>query len=217
MASPPFLAKLVWGGKLCTTETWSCSLHVLGVADTAFIEANLTWALTQWFQRSESAINKWATLDFYKYNAVQSVINPKTGRLTERYLDPANSRTVFLSVLPSAGMVAGAPQLSLAVTTVTAATRGRASKGRFYPPTAFVDARTLETGQLINGMASSCATSAAQLITDINGAVGGSVVIYSQVGGTTRQVTGVRVGQVQDTQRRRRRSIPELPVSAVIA
>lgn len=200
MAVTGTLHKIVFGGKLALTEEWSCSVHFLtpGVVIT---DAAQAWtAIRDWWVRGSSCNSNIATFDWIKINA----IDPVTGW----YLDPDNAN--FYDVLPKVTGVASAvaPHLSSAVSTTTSATRGLASKGRFYPPTGIAGAIGAD-GRTTAVSAQGMATSAAQLITDLNGAYEGECVVFSKKGQVTREILGVRVGRVVDHQHRRRRNLVE--------
>ena len=121
------------------------------------------------------------------------------------------------------------PQDTLAVTLTTALPRGYASKGRIYLPTSSDYVPQQADGLITAAVATSIATSVKTLINTINAnAVVGNVAIYSRGRGVpsfdaernrieytypnpgaVNNVTGVRVGRVIDTQRRRRRQLVE--------
>lgn len=223
MAVIGHLHKVVFGGRLAVTDSWSVSLHFLSANLSPLVLSGLmASAVDQWFARTGSALSTSAKLDFLKANELNPAAVPSTkpgapdSKPFTRYLDTAETNVEFFDglTLPAGGSP-GAPQLSLVVSTRTAALRGLASKGRFYPPTG---------GMLFNvsgfeatGFAASSATSAAQLITDLNGANEGSCVVFSQRGLITREITGVRVGNVVDTQRRRRKGLVETYTSVDVA
>lgn len=117
---------------------------------------------------------------------------------------------------PVIGTASTAPpaQVAWAVTLGTAASRGLASRGRFFLPTPTVaigaDGRVSESAALAR------ANQVAQLVADITAAVPGfSVGVVSNVGaGARRPVTHVEMGRVLDTMRSRRRSLDEARVVA---
>jgi hypothetical protein len=105
------------------------------------------------------------------------------------------------------------PQAALAVSLRTALSRGRGSKGRFYPPAYTQGAGA--GGQITAIKAEDMRTAALALLGAIQDALLAPVVVGSKLGvGSLREVTEIRVGRVIDTQRRRRSSIPEAWVSA---
>lgn len=102
----------------------------------------------------------------------------------------------------------GIPQLSTVLTLNTTRSRGLGSVGRMFPPsTAF---SPQPDGRMSTGTAQGLADLGATLISDINAAAPGNVTVFGQTGsGTAFEVTGVRVGRVIDTQRRRRNGLAE--------
>lgn len=208
MAVAGDLYKLVFGGRLCLTEQWTCSMHVLGTQGQREINPLLFTALTEWFRRGTSQINNQAYLDFVKWNQ----INPLDGKYVNQDTVEAYWGQGALSASPplmGGGDSAGDPATSFCVSTTTALRRGRGSKGRFYPPTAIDSANWGVDGRANGPKVLAMAVSAAQLLTDINGAVDGSLVVFSSVGQLTQEILGVRVGRTNDIQTRRRRNIVE--------
>lgn len=118
------------------------------------------------------------------------------------------------------------PQNSICLTLTTAVPRGHASKGRVYLPPQINDVQS--DGLLLATDALSIATNFRGLINSLNAlSVVGNVIIasrgkgvftYDDKGhrhatfpnpGAQNNVTGVQIGRVVDTQRRRRRSLNE--------
>lgn len=215
MAFDGHLHKIVIGGKLAQTETWSCSWHALTTqADTILIAGPLMDAFNSWFGNVESLMQPFATLDYVKANELNPNPVANTGGKPispayTRYLYQGSSNEVYLSpgTQPAGGMTNAAPQNTLAISTSTIYNRGPAHAGRFYPPmspTVSSDGRIQVTDQ------TKAATAAAAMIKAVNTAIAGNIVVYSPLGGgTVNNVTGVRVGLVIDTQRRRRKNLVE--------
>jgi hypothetical protein len=214
MAVIGHLHKIVCGGKLSATETWSMSFHYLRPDDPPLtIAGSLVNAFSEWFARDTSYINKLATIDYVKANELNPLAVANTGGKPPslpftRYLDQnAVNEIYFTPGFPASAMaVYGLPQGTQAVSLQTALRRGPAHAGRFYPPTCspvMIDGRVAAAETALQ------AGSASQLISDINGSNAGKVVVFSQIGPVTNDVTGVRVGRVVDTQRRRRRNLLE--------
>lgn len=113
------------------------------------------------------------------------------------------------------------PQRTIAVTTTTDAIRGRAHRGRFYLPGFAINvANDLRiTTVQAQGIADSAAAFLAALDRPENTkgwVLAPAVVSNIGVPGQIRRITGVRVGRVVDTQRRRRFSLDEAPSSAAV-
>lgn len=109
---------------------------------------------------------------------------------------------------PLTGSAMGAPQLALVTSLRTARARGYASNGRMYWPSAQLPDTT--TGLITSAQAIAVANACGTLMTAIRGSGVGNPAVMSTFGaGRTEPVTGVRVGRVLDTQRRRRNGLPE--------
>lgn len=208
MAVVGSLHKIVWGGTLATTETWSCGVHFLnpnpGILDETLIKS----AIGQWMARSGSNVGSSAVLNYLKVNE----IDPVTGK----YADTTRANTYPYE--PAIVGLGGSnfPQLALAVSTRTALSRGRGSKGRFFQPIGG-GVGVGSDGKMLAEVAMAVAVSGAQLLTDLNGAQTGECVVFSRIGQVTAEILGVRVGRVIDTQQRRRRSLTEDYQSANIS
>lgn len=214
MAVVGHLHKIVFGGRLAVSETWSCSLHFLNPdAGPLVIPGLMASAISLWLERATSLISNLAYLDYIKANELNPASIPSTvvGKPASppftRYLSETDVNQYDLAVPDQGLSSAGPPQISYAVSTTTGFLRGPAHAGRFYPPAGLLPVAA--DGRLSVAGTQGMAASAAQLITDLNGSNVGSCVIYSGIGLTTRQITGVRVGRVADTQRRRRRNLVE--------
>jgi len=107
-------------------------------------------------------------------------------------------------------------QISQVATLTTAFPRGLASKGRIYLPQP--QAAVGADGRWTTGIALATANAVKVLINAINAVSGmGTVHVMSKIGsGATHPVTGIAVGRVPDTQRRRRRSLVEDRQSVVL-
>lgn len=134
---------------------------------------------------------------------------------------------------PPAGQT---PQSTIAVTLTTPVPRGLASKGRIYLPPSQRYQPLAADGLLSTADANSIAQSVRVLINAINANTEvGNVQIFSKGkgvptynstrnrieytypnAGAVNNVSGVRVGRVVDTQRRRRRSLNESPQVAAL-
>jgi hypothetical protein len=105
------------------------------------------------------------------------------------------------------------PQDTIVLSLRTSRPRGRGHAGRIYPPVRPVN---INASGLI-GSVTSLLQSFVTLVTAIQNAVDAPLVVGSELAGTLRPVTMLRMGQVVDTQRRRRNALPEmytdLPIS----
>lgn len=132
--------------------------------------------------------------------------------LNGEYIAAPKYRTAQTAWTGSAAQIV--PQTSVCVTTMASSTFGKGKRGRFYIPHSQIPLDTAKpTGS--SGGVQDIADAAAAFIGDVNGILAGiqaanHVVIPSEVTGASPQaVTAVRVGNVNDTQRRRRNNMPE--------
>lgn len=199
----PFL-RLVASGSLYTGEQFSWGLSLIADFPTdnagfSAVPAGVRDAVASFHQQTSQAAARLTTV---KLNLIGT--NGKYASSTDT--------TVYDYPTPVAGGGSGVvpAQIALAVSLVTGAKRGLASKGRFYIP---VPIGTLGTDGLLPAATSaSVASQAATLINAIHAGVGGDwrVGVVSDVGaGAQREVTSLRVGRVLDTIRSRRTSLPE--------
>jgi hypothetical protein len=194
--------KLVMGGKIGTTDTWSVGLafKVLtgGVPTSAdmngFCNAAATlWATDFWDHASGAKANLNATTDWsfcrgYYYPGGSSVSTVSgTKAIT------ADPGTYSTSQIP--------PQCATVVSLHTGFT-GRTNRGRIYLP-AIVG--LLAGGQSSTSVGASWATQVAQFLTHMNGTSVGAFTFNACIGtGTCPVLTEVAIDSIVDTQRRRR-------------
>lgn len=212
---------MAWGGKLPGGETWSCSLrlaeqtHVGGtgyVPDEAYIASwvagSLKDAVQDYHTRPTTGINPLAKLSFVKLNAVD---------VNGRYTSQAGGHEYVFADLAGGGDAVSfnANQIAIAVSLTTGFTRGPAHRGRYYLPMPAM--QNLPTG-LINPIYQAGLTASTKTFLEAVADVPGADIlnsptpsVMSRKAGAAghRKITGCAVGQVLDTQRRRRRSLPE--------
>lgn len=218
---------IAFGGRLFETEEWSCSLRMVLQTGTVGEYPRLrTWAqdnvediasdIALWFGLADSRISSAARLDYVKCNP----IGPDGRYFFEE--ETIEVRYTAAESIPGA-VTPGPAQDSVVVSLLTDAQRGRAHRGRFYPPTGYI-APNAATGRLSSSDTTTMAESAATLINNLNDQPGldledPTIVIASSLGtpGPVRPVTRVAVGNVVDTQRRRRKSLPEAYATVELA
>lgn len=230
MYDVPHALVSVIGSGSSSLETWSFGLRLVpaSVGPQALAD-QLKPIVAAWFGAAGMAFSSEVKLTEIKVANIEE----------DGHYPPDGVAASSFVVPPLAGTyaVGGAqqyllPQSSLAITLTTAKPRGFASKGRIYlPPQGIV----LVAGQLQISHAQGFADQVRTLVQNINSApLAGNVAVMSKGKGeftvnsagkkiwtfphvgTHELVTGVRCGRVIDTQRRRRRSIPEVPVSAAV-
>lgn len=212
------LLKLTWGGSIAGQDEWTNQIHLL--AGDGSLEDTVAA-----FNDTSLALNMAGDIaDAYG----------GTGGLA-RY---ENLSWIKLSVIDQEGLLVGEPkwydyttpvigtstfnvppQDSIVVTLTTAESRGLAYKGRIFLPAGFGDVQGAD-GRLTPAQTSSIATRFKTFFDAVND--GFSVVVnapYVVVAsnvrtGATNRVTGVQVGNLVDTQRRRRNRLNEAYSSA---
>lgn len=213
---------LSFGGRLFGVEQWACNLRMLLGEPDAAVPVSLatmtTWAeenvedvaldVAAWFTDGQARNSSAARLDYVKLNPIGA--NGRYANETETILYEWASGDA-----PAGVTAPGEPQNSLVVSLLTDATRGRASRGRFYPPTGTITVDSA-TGYIDDQVTAAVAGAALTLLNNLANMPGVDlqsprVVVASDLGqpGPVRNVTSVAVGDVMDTQRRRRRSLVE--------
>ena len=196
--------RLDFGGPLYS-DIWQCTLHMEGAgmptADAALDD--LVKDLSTWMAASNSASS--ASLAWVKFNEIDPI--------SRRYKSATETHERILTT-PVRGRVEGAgmPQQTLCISLLTGAKRGLASRGRFYPPATVASLGA--DGTVHPNAVNSTAQAARTLINSLNNWPGTDTPFNGQVvvlggNGTTRNVTAVSVGNVMDTQRRRRNKLRE--------
>jgi hypothetical protein len=129
-------------------------------------------------------------------------------------LDIATAKTLYgydLAPTLAGGnpVSANLPTQCAVVVSLKTASSGPRFRGRMYMPP-FTAASLTTDGRLLTATRDSLATAAAAWLTSIKATTPGWVpVVYSRTGGSTTAVTAVAVGDVIDTQRRRRADLVE--------
>lgn len=223
MAFVPHLL-LSFGGPLFDSEQWSCNIRMYSsVYEGLSPSARLDYALAEvedmhndcslYVSNPAGVFHTRARHAWTKFNPINSAGDYESPSTTVRF--------DTVGALPAGPKTPGVPQLAIAVSHLTARQRGPASRGRHYVPTGpgTVDSTT---GRMSSTIANEAVNAAATFFTNLNNAAGidlpgGPVVnVISNVGqpGPHEQVTQVAVGNVYDTQRRRRNEMPEIYVDA---
>lgn len=121
----------------------------------------------------------------------------------------------FLLAEPDPGSTGGGyPQIAIVISLRTARSRGFASNGRMYLPSALEP--SVASGQIQQTAADTLALTSATFIAAVaDVGIGVPAVMSSAGAGRIEQVTGVRIGRVMDTQRRRRNALDEAYTAVV--
>lgn len=211
----------VWGGTLAGGEIWSCSLRLAstGSGPTApvptqedligWMESTAKDAVQAFHQRATTKIHVGCKLTFLKMNVITVDGRYEEEGETHEYL--------YAPVVPGGSSGIMHPtQVALVVSTTTDYTRGHAHRGRFYLPNPALEVDAVD-GTISAADANGVAASAGTFIKELADQPGPDplqtdmkVAVMSRAGaGRTNYVTGVEVGRVLDTQRRRRNALPE--------
>lgn len=214
----PIHVLLNWGGRLGTTgEEWSNSLRLTAnVLDPVALQA----ACRDQIEGIDEAISLGITSGelFYGNSAYHDYTKMNTIRADGRYWDQGNTVAIYHDGSPGihSPYDMGAFQLALVVSFETGRARGPGHAGRLYVPAMSVSAISDDNGQVTAPALDIYATHWANLCNNINDNPGLDVMgircaVVSKVGnpGPAEDITGVKIGRVLDTQRRRRASLTE--------
>jgi hypothetical protein len=210
---------LSWGGSLHGTETWSNGVRLRPNTNFSLGQAEIDAFMAD----TEKDLNNFYSQDFFHVGMKCEWVKLNRIGPLGRYVSTETSNTRFFAV-PKQG-VAGAAhpaQIALVATLLTDAERGLANKGRLYlaglsttrfPINALTgdisvaarDAFRAHVGNFLNNINNEPGL-------DANGAGFDIHVVSKGSGardGVARKVTGVKIGRVLDTQRRRREDLAE--------
>lgn len=199
---------LQWGGNLPGGDEWSCGLRMASTGnvsnsqDPAAMLNGVSSAVQTYHQTAGTHISPRATLTFVKLN----------------YIDPSGhyaEDTTFEKAMANiqgggSSSVLVPNQVAYVVSLTTGFSRGPAHRGRFYLP---LPTFPLDTDNRIQVTNQTQAVTAANALVSALNAVNPDydVAVFSRKLGAPahRLVTGVQVGRVLDTQRRRRNKVAE--------
>lgn len=220
----------VIGDAYSTAEKWQFGFRLRNGPDAIDVVAEaMATTISNWF----TDVGATANVDQMRFSNAHRLTELKIAKIDTNglYLDGTESYSHFYATPPTgtvAPLAGELPQNSVAVTLLTAKPRGLASRGRiFLPPSALYAPGT--DGRLTVAGATQLATGVKRLINNINTLTNvTSVAVFSKGkgvaaydathkrvtytypnAGATENVTGVGVGRVVDTVRRRRRQLVE--------
>lgn len=215
MAYPTQFLRLSLSGPYYTVDRWTTGISIGPDFDTpgdpvptigqALIDACVNFLDT-------SLISSAVKLDMIKLNLIGT---------DGRYVDKnATEFHEFTGILPDGGGALGTwPQMTLAATLLTARSRGLASKGRMFLPAPMMGSPDAN-GQMASNVAASFANHVATFVNAVDAALpsGWRPSVMSNVReGASEVITGVQVGTVPDTQRRRRSAMEEVYLKSSVA
>lgn len=183
-------------------ESWSFGIHTSGNASLAAAQAAWTSGITAFFSVAYAAT---LCTDVNAIEATTVELNQATGKQLTGATDPRND----------AGTNAGEclPFQCAPVVSLRTATLSRAGRGRFYAPSLAVD--QVANGRMVAGAQTALANSALAMLQALDNA-GQTPVIYHRTLGTVTNITSLDVGDVIDTQRRRRNKLIEARTSRLL-
>lgn len=214
-----------FGGTLGTApagDSWQCGVRCTGAGvngttpalDPVGLANALSTSIQAWMNgvSGGAGMRQDAILTFVKVASVQLHVDATSGKRSWRYVT-ANNNPQTRTKNTSGGFAGTFPWfLSIAYSWTTASPRGLGHTGRIYPPVAFPT--TGASGANLAGtVVADHVTRAKALLTALAVADGSGAtavpVVASLKDGSLHQITGVRVGNVIDVQRRRKEQIPE--------
>lgn len=200
---------LRWGGTL-GDDSWSCGVRIQGapasVGDELFASQqieNAAVVVKDYYDTNGARFNAVSRLKWVKLNAIDN---------SGHYVDPNNTNLWEFAgdgITPPSNAKA-APQTALCITLRTDVKRGLAARGRYYIPTA---APVETNGRISSTIATEALNAATAFISAVNrlGALDTHRVgIFSARDQAVNVVTSVAVGDVLDTQQRRRKQMKEI-------
>lgn len=213
----PFI-KLTWGGSVAGEDIWSNSLSLAGnqavPIQEVFNALDLTAinALIQTAYSGTGGLVPYCTYAYVKAAVIGT--DGKTVGEPKIYDRP--------QAMPGTATFTTPPQSSVAVTLTTDQVRGLAHEGRIFLPAGFGDVAA-NTGRISALVLSQLLTRFTTFFDGINtylDTIPGQYSIYIASAvrqGAFRRVTGVRIGNLVDTQRRRRNRLAETYTSGSLS
>lgn len=223
MAHPHPFIKVVAEGSLYGTEAFSFGFHIVQAPTVA--EDQLPAVTQELADKIGNLVRTYfngAAPNGLALTAMAKLQRVKANRIGRdgRYMDTDSLEHVVNPAIAGRSAVQPPPQLALAVSLIgNENPRGLAGRGRFYlPPMAGMDSVTAD-GKIGPTSIPLVVSATQKLIRDVNALFNGLGVQYAYVGNTSigsgnrpgRQqvISEIRVGNVCDTVRSRRRSLQE--------
>lgn len=206
------------GGSLMTDngpEIWSCNIrgNLTGAAplEETFL-TEIKTPLQTWFSTGTNKLSTLAWLNYVKCNHIG---------VDGKYTDPVTHRRDYTPHIGGAYSTTYPMTTTTAISFTTAVARGRAHTGRVYLPLGLqgnndvVQAGSVLLQTTYQDALIASGKALLSVLANSGGTVGLNPRVYSALDGSVNPITGVRVGSVLDSQRRRRDAYPETYRSAV--
>lgn len=227
MAHPHRFIKVVAEGSLYTAERFAFGFHI--VQGPTFQDERIQPVTQDYADQIGGIVKTFFTSAGANISSMARLDRVKVNRIGTdgRYADPEPFEHVINPAVSGKASAPVPPQLALAVSLIgTDNPRALAGRGRFYLPMIGGMGTLDGTGRLLPDTVTGVANAVKKLVDDINAVHAALGVTYAWVGNTSagkgsragRQqvVSEIRVGNVVDTVRSRRRSISELYTSRTI-
>lgn len=180
-------------------ESWSCTLHTTGAGTLASAQTAFSNAVAAFWTGELDSI---VTADVSVTETSTASLNEATGTQISRLIDDVS--------LPGVASGEMLPFQCASGVSWRTALATRSGRGRMYLPPLAVS--VLDTGRLSTGAVSTIVDAVGQLTDSLDGG-GLALVLLNRTTLATTPVTTVDVGNVIDTQRRRRNKLIEVRVS----
>lgn len=211
---------LQWGGTLLGGEIWSNSLRMAGPnlgndpigiiphdQVQSWLEGEVKSEVSTWHSSAGASIHSSCKLTYVKLNYID---------INGHYYDPTTHEYVYPTPVAGATSSPLLPsQCCVVVSLVTGLDRGWAHRGRFYSPAPAITLSPVD-GLMDTTKATSIGAAAKVFLESLSDYPGldpptspNAVVMSAKGTGATHPVTGVEIGRVIDTQRRRRNALKE--------
>lgn len=180
-------------------EVWTFGIHTLGSVTVDAAQSAWVAAVADFWSTELAAV-------YCADVAIQSVVTAELSQPTGKQITRRETQVNHVGTNAAACLpFQVAPVVSLRTALAT-----RAGRGRFYAPSPAVDQQA--AGRLITTAQTALLNSAVAMFGALTGA-GLSGVLYSRSTTQTQEITSVDVGDVIDTQRRRRNKLIENRIS----
>lgn len=211
--------RLTWGGTSWGTEIWSMGLNLISPIDVPLAVmdqfckdgiADVTNDVKTWWGVSGGCgAGQTYHLEWVKFNSVGEDGKQHTNPTVQAAVSPAITPAAFA---PLGGQAL--PQIALVLSLSTGLRGKRGVRGRVYLPAAQYTMVSANSPYIDSSALSNIAGKFKTFLNNVNdwpGVDGDSpeVAVVSQVSDIAHSVTGIRVGNVHDTQRSRRSAIKE--------